>query len=251
MLNTKRIFTIGIGILLLTLGVVPTYAEDAVGSSGQNKAVVRQEIKTQIQEVKDERKIIQSTTPKESIQQKEMNLLQRFMSIRAVVTGVITAKTDTSITVKNTDNVSYIVHIVNTTVLRRKFWGKAALTEMQIGDSVNVIGKWTNDAKTDLNAQMIRDTSIQKRAGAFFGNVLSVTANGWTIQTARGIETVSITSSTKLVNRKEETIKQSDIVIGQRIRVKGMWDSQANTITEVTQIKDFTLPIIVTPTKTP
>lgn len=249
MIKTKLLVITGMSIAFMIALKSPIYAEDATRGAGQVRSTIRQEIKTQVQEIKDERKSLQTTSQVQ--EQKGMNLLQRFMNIRAVVTGVITAKTDTTLTVKNKDGVSYVIHIAGTTVLQRKFWGKATLAEMQIGDTVNVIGKWSTDTKTEVNAQLIRDTSIQKRAGVFFGNVLSVTANGWTIQTARGTETVTITASTKLISRKEVAIKQGDIAIGHRIRVRGMWDSNANTLTEVTQVKDFMLPVVSTPKLTP
>lgn len=244
MQKTKIISVIAAGALVLVLGIVPVRAEENTGTSVQNRATIREEVKNQRQELKDERQNAKPTI-------KSMNLLQRLFAIRAVVTGDISAKTDTTITVIDKDDVSYTVNITDKTVLMRKFWGKATLAEMKVGDTVNVVGKWVNRDTKEINAQLVRDISIQKRAGAFFGNVLTLTANGWTIQTARGKETVTITGTTKLVNRKEEAIKQADIVIGHRIRVKGLWDANANTITEATQVKDFTLPVIVKSTGTP
>lgn len=58
----------------------------------------------------------------------------------------------------------------------------------------------------------------------------------------QGSQTVTVTSSTKFVNRKVETIIQSDIAVGHRIRVKGLWNNKTNIISEVTHVKDFSLP---------
>jgi hypothetical protein len=40
----------------------------------------------------------------------------------------------------------------------------------------------------------------------------------------------------------------ADIQIGHRIRVKGIWDITNKTISEVTQIKDFSIPAKPSPT---
>ena len=101
---------------------------------------------------------------------------------------------------------------------------------------------------------MVRNLSIQKRYGVFFGVVQSLNANGWvmtTISTKRENQTVIVSTSTKFINRKEVTITQGDIAVGHRVRVKGLWDKSNNTVSEVTSVKDFNLPPKPSPTPTP
>lgn len=176
-----------------------------------------------------------------------------FMKSRAAIgSGTITGKTTTSITIQK-DGKSYTVNIDSKTQLRRRFWGKATLSEMQIGDTVNVIGLWTDDTHAAINARLVRDISIQKRFGAFVGVVKSLLTNGWVMSTVsekRPDQTVTVSSSTKFVNRKEETITQVDVKVGDRVRVKGLWDRTANTVTEVSHVKDFSLPVRPTVTAT-
>lgn len=153
----------------------------------------------------------------------------------------VTAKTSTSLTVDNAGT-SVTVNVTEKTQLRRKFWGKSDLNEFSVGNTVNVIGKWTDDTKTALNAVMIRNESIQKRYGTFFGTVKSLTAGGFTMTTIqREDQTVTI-GTAKLINRKEETITSTDLKVGDRIRVKGLWDKSLKTVTEVKEIKNFSLP---------
>ena len=124
---------------------------------------------------------------------------------------------------------------------------------MKVGDTVNVIGLWADDAHTTINAKLVRDISIQKRFGVFVGVVKSLLPTGWVMSTVsekRGDQTVTVSGNTKFVNRKEETITQADVVAGHRVRVKGLWDRVANTVTDVTQVKDFSLPAKPTPTVT-
>ncbi|MCX6704328.1 MAG: hypothetical protein NTZ07_02680 [Candidatus Woesebacteria bacterium] len=158
----------------------------------------------------------------------------------------VTAKDATSITVDN-EGVNVKVDILASTHFRRKFWGKSSLAEISIGDSVDVVGRWVKEDKTEIKAVLIRNLSIQKRFGVFFGTVKSLTDTGFVMTTIRrGEETVTLDSA-KLINRKGQTITAGDIQIGHRVRVRGLWDSIAFTITEVTQVKDFSLPPFASP----
>lgn len=171
-----------------------------------------------------------------------------------IIGGTITAKTDTTITVEK-DGTSYLVNVSDNTQLRRRFWGKSTTNEFSVGNTVNVYGAWTDDTKTAINARMIRNLSIQKRFGVFFGQVKSLLPTGWvmsTVSSKRPDQTVTVTSDTKFEDRRGQTIVQGDVQVGHRVRVKGLWDSSANTVTEVKQVKDFSLPVVtVTPTATP
>jgi hypothetical protein len=138
------------------------------------------------------------------------------------------------------------VMIDGNTVLRRRYWGKSSVDEFQVGDTLSIYGKWTDDGKTTVMGRLIRDWSIQKRNGVFFGKVSSVTDKGWVIETKRGNQTV--TSGGPSTNRRGDVIGKSDVLIGHRIRVKGLWDRTLNTITEVSGVKDYSLPLRTTAT---
>lgn len=160
----------------------------------------------------------------------------------AIGSGIVESKSTSSLVVTK-DGKTYTVNITDNTKFRRRFWGKSGLDEIQVGDTVNVIGRWTDDTKTAINAIIIRDLSIQKRYGVFFGTVSSKTGDGWVMTTVeRGNQTVIINSSTKLVNRKGEVITSSDVKVGDKVRVKGLWNKNSSTITEVTHVKDFNIP---------
>ncbi len=163
----------------------------------------------------------------------------------ALGTGVIKSKSGNAVPatlVVTKDGKDYTVNVDDKTQLRRRFWGKATLAEMSVGDTVNVIGLWTDDTKTTIQAKLIRDASIEKRFGVFIGTVLSLSSSGWTMQTGRGVETVTVSSATKFVNRKGETLFQADVKVGHKVRAKGLWDNKLNTVTEVSGVKDYSLP---------
>lgn len=170
-----------------------------------------------------------------------------FMGKRAViVNGTLTALSGTSVpaTLTVTKNgKTYSVLVDAKTQLRRRFWGKSTLSEMNIGDSLSVIGKWTDNTQTTIQATSVRNLSVQKRSGVFFGTVSSLSGTGWVMGTIRrGNQTVTVSSTTSFINRSGQTITRADVKVGNRVRVRGLWDSQANTITEVTQVKDYSWP---------
>lgn len=223
---TGKSIILGIALLIL---ISPVAAQSPTQTKGGEKKEIRQEIKATIM-------------PKPSI-------VPKIKGTRVVILGgKIESISGTVLTVSKDGN-TYTVNTDGRTVSRRKFFGAAKLTEMQAGDMVNVHGKWADEAKKTIQVTLIRDLSIQKRRGVFFGTVDSVSGNTIMLSTEkRGKQTVTITSATRLVNRKMQRIKVTDIAAGHRIRIKGLWDSANNTITEVVQIKDFSLPVIVTPT---
>ena len=180
---------------------------------------------------------------KEKLKERIENRIEKFKDTRAALKNVkITAVGSTSITVDNAGT-SVVVNITEKTQLRRKFWGKSEIAEFSVGDNVDVQGRWTDDTKTAINAVMIRNESIQKRFGVFFGEVKSLTGAGFTFTSIhRDDQTVTI-GSAKLINRKGETITQADIKVGQKVRVRGLWDRELKTITETKEIKNFSLPV--------
>lgn len=215
--------------------------------------------------------LAQTTTPTvtprvlrriENLQKAENRIDDRIASRSARVTSFIgrhatlanaqlTAKNGSVLTVSK-DGKTYTINTDTHTQLRRHFWGQATLDEIAVNDQLNIFGKWTDDAKTTILATLIRDTNIQKKNAVFIGTITAISGNTWTINTvARGTQTVTVSSTVKYQNRKEQTISQTDVLVGHRIRIRGMWDNQANTITEVTHVKDFSLPIIPVPSPTP
>ncbi len=173
------------------------------------------------------------------------------VSKAVIVSGTVSSKSATQLVVSK-DGKDYTVLFDSHSKFRRKFWGVSSLDEIQVGDSVNVIGKWTDEAQTTIRAIQIRDISIQKRFGVFFGTVTSLTSNSFVMATInRGNQTVTPGTSTKLIDRRESLILIGDIKVGDRVRVKGLWDKTSSTIIQVTAVKDFSIPVKPSPTPTP
>lgn len=216
----------------------------------------REEFREARKELREERKDLLG-----ELREKSRDMLKKLsLSARAMILGgKITAKTETTLTVEK-DGTHYTVHLVEDSKLRRRFGAKSDLAEFSVGNTVNVYGSWTDETKTAINARLIRNISIQKRFAVFVGQVKEILGSGWvmtTVSSKRSDQTITVSSETKFVNRKEEPITQGDIKVDHRVRVKGLWDSSTNTVTEVTHVKDFSLPVVpktsvtVTATVTP
>lgn len=167
-----------------------------------------------------------------------------------LVDAVVTAINGSSLTVSKNGK-SYTVNTDGNTKFRRRFWGASNLGEISVNDHVNVWGVWADDAKTTITARLIRDTSIQKRRGVFIGTISSLSSNGFVLASKhRGNQTVTVSSSTKYIGRNEVAMSFSNLKTGDRVRVRGLWDKTNSTITEVTEVKDFSFPKM-TPKTTP
>jgi hypothetical protein len=229
----------------ITLGLTLIPSVYAV-SSGNARRQELNEIKETRQEITSTRKM-EMNNFLELVREKIASKVGEFGKIarkRAFINKAkITVKGDSSLSVEK-DGKTYTVNVDSNTKIRRRFYGDAAFSDLLVGHEVDIVGKWTDDTKTTILASLIRDISIQKRHGVFIGIVQAISGNDITIKTVnRGIQKATVTSSTVYVNRMQQKINLSDIAVGHRIRVKGMWDNTFNTITDVTHVKDFTLPL--------
>lgn len=225
----------------------------------KTKAEIKEEIKNQRKEIKDQiedmRKELKEkiSSMREEIKISVGNGNKNSSLSAKIVQGDVTAISGTTLTVSK-DGKTYTVNTDSNTKYRRHFWGKSSFSETSVGDKVNVQGKFTNDEKITILARLIRNTSIQKRKGVFFGTVTSKTSTSIVIDAAaRGPQTIFFDSNTKFENRREESMTSAQVNVGDKIRVKGLWDKTLSKITEVTQVKDFTQPVIssVTVTSSP
>jgi len=179
------------------------------------------------------------------------NFVNKILKFNVRITGTLQGINGSVLTVLGNDGKTYTINVNSKTQLRRDFWGKSTLAEFSVGDKVNVIGKWTDDNQTAVNATLVRDTSIQKRWGVFFGKVTVKNGDSFVFQTInRGLQTV-VFGSAKFIKRNETTMTYTELNIGDEVRVKGVWDKTLNKIESVDEVKDFSLPVKVKPTVSP
>ena len=203
-------------------------------------AAIREEVRGNIKEDVKERK--------EGLLDKVKDFMKKNLRFEARVKGKITAIENNNFSLTGDDG-TFQINVTGKTQLLMKFGGKSNLSEYSVGNEVMVIGKFTDETKTTIDAKVIRNLSIQKRRGAFFGKVTAVNNDNFVMTTIeRGTQIVYF-GTAKFVNRKEINIAYGDVKVGDRVRVKGVWDKTLNKINEVTQVKDFSIPVVVpTPT---
>lgn len=241
-MNYHSIIKISCTLGLLGLIIRPVYAE-STNSAGRIYRQIKPSVQAEINRIGTEAKDRFAT---------RTGLLKNIIGTAAILKNAELKSISGNTLVVAQDGKDYTVNVTDKTQLRRKFWGKSELSEFNQGDKLNVIGKWTDEAKTTLEAKLIRNLSLQKRFGVFFGTITAKSDSGFTLDTIkRGIQTVTIDTNTKYFNRKGETISFSDLATGHKVRVRGLWDSQLSKITEVTKVKVFSLPVRPSPKPSP
>lgn len=159
-----------------------------------------------------------------------------------LINAEITAISGSTLTV-SFNGKSYTVNTDANTHFQRHFWGKSSLSEFTVGDKVNVQGKFIDDTHTTVLARLVRNLSIQKRYGVFFGTVTVKNADNFVMSTVnRGNQTVYVIATTKFIKRNQTGMTFADLKVNDRVRVRGLWDKTLSKITEVKEVKDFSLP---------
>ncbi|EKE15419.1 MAG: hypothetical protein ACD_12C00029G0003 [uncultured bacterium] len=236
-----------ISLSLIILSTILIMVPSVLASS------LRGEIRNAVNEkIKESRKEASSTASNE-VEAREIrngllgkikNFVKKNLRFEARVKGIITVIGSNNFSLNGEDG-TFQVNITDKTQILRKFGGKSSLNEFSVGDEVMVFGKFTDDTKLIIDAKTIKNNSIQKRFGAFFGKVTAKNSDNFIMETLeRGTQIVYF-GAAKIVDRKETAISYIDIKVGDRVRVKGIWDKTLNKISEVSQIKDFSIPIVV------
>ena len=229
-IGTVVIFLVGTGaVYAQEVTPTPSGTQAATPSTSQ-KDQLKERLKQEREEVRTNAKNIRSTV--KSMRGKAMH-----------INGAIVKTASGSGLTITKDGKDYTVNASTSTIIRRKFWGKSTLSDIAVGHTVNVWGRWSDDAQTTIAARLIRDLSIQKRNGVFIGTVKSKDANSFVLSTRlRGDQMIQYDANTKFINRRGVSITATEISVGDRVRVKGLWDRVTNKVTQVTQVKDYSLP---------
>lgn len=160
-----------------------------------------------------------------------------------ILDGVVTAKDPASLTVAKNGK-TYKVNIEPNVKIRWYYWGSSSLDEIKVNHRVDVWGKLTDEKNNTILAVLIRDLSIQQRHGSFVGMVNNFSGSTFTLDSShKGPQTVTLDKLTICVDRKMKAINCStDLQNGHKVRIKGIWNKANNTMTVVTDVKDYSLP---------
>ncbi len=253
----KILIYIFLSLYFLTVSSSSVFA--SIGIKKEIKNTIREKIQ-QLKEAsvspKEFREEIKNTI-KEEIKEKEKgiidkikNLVKKNLRFNARIKGIVKEIGENSLKIESEGKL-YLVNVTDKTKLIRRFGGESNLSEFSVGDEVNVFGKYVDENKTSIDANLVRNLSIQRRWGVFFGEILSKEKESFVIKTlTRGNLTVYLSSQTKILTHKKETIKYEDLQVGQRVRIKGVWDKTLNKIFEIEEIRVFPQKPVLTPTLT-
>lgn len=234
-----------------TAGNSNMIAKTGFTKTGTDSAVKMEALKNQVKTKLKEKQMEMEQNRlelKEKFSTKAAEMKQK-LTKRAILLQASVTSVDTDRISVEKDGITTVVLIGTDTRIVRRFFGTSTLAEIKTGHVVMVYGTWTDDTKTTIDATLIRDASIQLRYGVFVGTVTSISGTNLTFNSVnRSTQVADLSGTPVIVNRRMEKITLTDVKVGHRIRVKGMWDRSVNTITDVIQLKDYTLPAIqVTP----
>src|SRR5258708_15216125 len=153
----------------------------------------------------------------------------------------ITGSSQSSLIVMVNGN-TYTVNTTANTIFFRRYFGRSMISQFSIGDNVYIRGKWLDFEKTTINADFVRDVSIQEKNDTFIGTLTTMTSNGFVFQSKDlGSLTIVLSSSTKLLDRNGMVITISSMQNGDSLTLDGLYDRTSKIVTATT-IKDYSLP---------
>lgn len=145
--------------------------------------------------------------------------------------GTLKANNSNSLTVSSFGG-DWTVTTNTETKFLRKHGSTSNSAELSLGDSVRVDGSMILKDTLSMNilARSIRDESIQKRDASFQGTIMSMSGDTFTLATDhRGAFTVSVSATTK-ITLQGKTVKLSELTIGTKVIVSGLWNTRLATI---------------------
>lgn len=130
--------------------------------------------------------------------------------------------------------VTYTVNVTKDTNFVRRFGAKSVLTEFVLGDILEIKGRFTGGSdSTTIDAQWIKNYSIQRAGGTFNGKITSLDCSNskFTLDPdgSRPNQTVKLSALTKIL-RGGVQIACTDLVANERVTVIGLWRQSINQI---------------------
>lgn len=143
----------------------------------------------------------------------------------------ITPKADKKITGYPAVGASVTVHVTDKSKITRKYMGRAHLSELAVGDKLEVVGKM--DAAGAITAKLVKDNSIHKTFYAQRGEVLSIDAAAQTfnIKNDKKELKVFVTPNTKFAIVHVEKPTFAGLKVGDKVQVRGVIRQKANEMT--------------------
>ena len=141
--------------------------------------------------------------------------------VRGAKVTSVSGTTVNAVTTWGSVNMAWAINTDSKTKMIRRYGGQSMLSEISVGDFVSFKGNLVNTVASPVTvqAQILKDWSIQKKNATISGSVSSIDATAQSFVVAageRGDVTVKVTSSTKIV-KGDATMTFADIIVGAKV----------------------------------
>ncbi len=147
---------------------------------------------------------------------------------RLFYTGTVTGTSSTGFTLSTKTNGTLTVVDTGATIISVP---NTAITNanIQVGDRVTVNGMLSGST---LTANFVYDMPANKAFASDKGVVTAVAGSNLTVQAKNGASaTVATNSDTQVVNKNGDTTATSDVTVGTKVKVFGIWDNILHVLT--------------------
>lgn len=159
-----------------------------------------------------------------------------------IVKGNLVSISEDVLTV-NKDNEQFDIEVDNQSKVLSRYYSKIDTKDLKNGDQVSIWGKWVDEAKTMIQAKLIRDLSREIRKGVVNGKFKKISETQFSVTKANGkVFTVTFDEKTKIMNRKGENILYSAIKDNDHVAVTGLVDHSKLTVVNTSKVRDLDLP---------
>jgi hypothetical protein len=161
-----------------------------------------------------------------------------------IVKGDLVSVSEDVLTV-NTGSQQFDVEVDDQSKVLSKYYSKIDHKDLKSGDQISIWGKWIDEAKTVIQAKLVRDLSQEIRKGVVNGIFTRVSDTQFTVTKANGkIFKITIDTNTKIMNRKGDIISYNNIKNNDHLAVTGLVDHSKLTVTNTSKVRDLDLPQI-------
>lgn len=157
-------------------------------------------------------------------------VLVRGAKVTAVAGNTISASTSWGVA-----NLAWTVNLMSDSKMIRKSEGKSSMAEISVGDLISFQGNLVTTSVSPIivNATIVKNWSIQKRNESINGTVKSVDATNlkFVLASSKNGDITVSTSSSTVFKKGDNAGVFADVVVGVRVSVKGLHDSQLKQLT--------------------
>lgn len=159
-----------------------------------------------------------------------------------IVKGDLVSVSKDIITVSK-DNEQFDIEVDGQAKVLSKYYAKIEPKDLKRGDLISIWGKWVDQAKTKIQAKLVRDLSQEIRKGLINGTFKNTDDAHFTVTRANGKEyKVALGNDTVIINRKGQTIVYTDLKDGDHLAVSGFLNPSNLTMAKTLKIRDLSLP---------